>query len=877
MGGLRTARCIVSLVLAVLLVSSNLPRAEADEPCGLWEGSVADQRLGLTQIVMASGSDCYGAFVLRNETGVPILGGGYTLESRTSRAENALVAWLTLRDMTGDVLLVPSLPVEIHVLPLDISSRASITVEGMMTVKGLATDTAAFFLKTLLAFVPSKSCLVPEEQLAYAATRVSFIFVAAAERVLKADFIGARLELQQVTGAFLEHSASVFQEIGIDCAVNLSKEPIRRPIIITKLIFEYLAWIPVVFWHYFQYAGKPVYASLVYEPPYITPATATAIPTVALSPTPPDTLCYPNDLSGYVYRTGTTTGVPGAVVRLIDNRTGEVITSTKTEADGYWNVCCISCGPYCARTALDAWVQEVDPPDWTSHSAYVYCGDDPDQFCMPNIDDPNNVSIVGMDCFVPKEIIFYDDPKSTSTETSWPEAEKVAFVGADGNIWVMESDGSNKVRITSGDKIICSPSWSPDGNWIAYVVLGRGGRLGNFGGDVWIASTDGSKKVRLTGGVSSFCPISWLPDSSRIVFTYAPEGHEPGMYTVDTRRKGAPELYLPLEVKEREKIMRGAPVWSRDGRKVVYYDYENVVAAQGDCHSIRGLSVASLDGTSPRRLVSWSPYCFFPASVLVDHYAAWSPDGTEIAFVSDRTGNGDIYVMDASTGTILRQLTDDETADLDPAWSPDGTKIAFTAYRDGPAGLGTEVYIMNATDGSGQTNLTNNSALDSDPAWSPDGNWIAFVSTRGDGSQIYIMNVDDPTDVREFTAEPMGGALTPDWGVAPAVVELPAIVEELGIPGKHPDTLFHPSPSRLPPFYKESPKTQTHSSEKKGLHVPPVQYLDPPASGSDKYDHSDSDEHHALQNRLYVYPGPQDPSRSPFSCAQLLTTDWFGP
>ena len=98
------------------------------------------------------------------------------------------------------------------------------------------------------------------------------------------------------------------------------------------------------------------------------------------------------------------------------------------------------------------------------------------------------------------------------------------------------------------------------------------------------------------------------------------------------------------------------------------------------------------------------------------------PDG-RIAFASNRDGE-------------LRDLLDERRrhrpdpahqqrrrSTTDPAWSPDGTKIAFTTDRDG----NFEIYVMNA-DGTGQTRLTNNAAADDEPAWSPDGSKIAFTS-----------------------------------------------------------------------------------------------------------------------------------------------------
>ena len=79
---------------------------------------------------------------------------------------------------------------------------------------------------------------------------------------------------------------------------------------------------------------------------------------------------------------------------------------------------------------------------------------------------------------------------------------------------------------------------------------------------------------------------------------------------------------------------------------------------------------------------------------------AWSPDGRQIAFVSDRDGNWEIYVMNAD-GSSQTNLTNDLPDDTGPVWSPDGRQIAFVFCRDGSY----EIYVMNA-DGSGQTRLT---------------------------------------------------------------------------------------------------------------------------------------------------------------------------
>ena len=142
-----------------------------------------------------------------------------------------------------------------------------------------------------------------------------------------------------------------------------------------------------------------------------------------------------------------------------------------------------------------------------------------------------------------------------------------------------------------------------------------------------------------------------------------------------------------------------------------------------------------------------------------DRYPAWSPDGTIIAFASDRGGPGFMEVWRMSpTGSEIKRLTENVNSSYAPAWSPDSTQIVFLSDRR----VNTDLYIMDA-DGSGERTLLvrDIEAEERDPAWSPDGRWIAFSSNRAGAMELFLLRPDG-TDLRQLTAA--GGDMRyADW------------------------------------------------------------------------------------------------------------------
>jgi len=172
---------------------------------------------------------------------------------------------------------------------------------------------------------------------------------------------------------------------------------------------------------------------------------------------------------------------------------------------------------------------------------------------------------------------------------------------------------------------------------------------------------------------------SWSPDNQNIVF---PSQQESDRQWRVYRTRG---LAIDRVRRHGGDIFGRVPIWLADGR-IVYWE-----CPLNEC----GLYVMHEDGTGPIRLTT-SEHDTAPAA---------SPDGKRVAFMSNRDGNWEVYVVDThppagQVETGLRRLTRNQARDGIPVWSPDGRWIAFASDRDGA----WAVWVMRP-DGSGQHKL----------------------------------------------------------------------------------------------------------------------------------------------------------------------------
>ncbi len=209
-----------------------------------------------------------------------------------------------------------------------------------------------------------------------------------------------------------------------------------------------------------------------------------------------------------------------------------------------------------------------------------------------------------------------------------------------------------------------TPALSPDGPEVAYA---------NSDGYLQLIDLATRQVQRLPLPPGQYAAPVWSPDGNSLLYI---------AYDLSEKEENAEIRRYWVETGKTEPVViqRGvqdSPALSPLGDTLVYSATTTVTVPNLGTSLLRQLWLVSLvDGTARTLLPTKGE----------DTEPAWSPDGTEIVFSSDRAGQPDLWLIDAD-GAGLRQLTDTAHAEMHPTWSPDGERILYVAVREGRMGL----------------------------------------------------------------------------------------------------------------------------------------------------------------------------------------------
>jgi Tol biopolymer transport system component/imidazolonepropionase-like amidohydrolase len=309
-----------------------------------------------------------------------------------------------------------------------------------------------------------------------------------------------------------------------------------------------------------------------------------------------------------------------------------------------------------------------------------------------------------------------------------PNGREIAFVAsreAGRGIRAIDLAGSERMLVAS-EQTPGAPAWTPDGRTVAFSTF-AGGATRLFVGE---------REISATEDVFPFRP-QWTRASSLV---YTADGHIKERATLDA---GGSARVIPfragLSVTRASYIPRPRdfdaspqralgivrPSLSPDGERIVF-------AALGDVWTARR-------GEAPTRLTSDPP---------VDTDPAWSPDGKNIAYVSDRYGSFDVFVRNLADGSE-RRMTTAPTAEMSPTWSPDGAKLTVVSFSGLASG---RLSVVDLTTSAIRPVLETTGPLSA--GWSPDGRTI-YASVLRPYSSRFREGVDQ---VLAISVEPRGAS-----------------------------------------------------------------------------------------------------------------------
>jgi eukaryotic-like serine/threonine-protein kinase len=248
------------------------------------------------------------------------------------------------------------------------------------------------------------------------------------------------------------------------------------------------------------------------------------------------------------------------------------------------------------------------------------------------------------------------------------------------------------------------PRWSPDGRWIAFQK-GDGLRY-----DIFVLPIAGGEPRKLTNERNIIRGLAWLPDSSGIVYSSSGGStipYLPPMTLWEVKLNGDdPRQISPAEAWYEEPDVHSSGLLSAAMMRM-HFDLWRFPFDRGPAENVRRAT----------QITRQTGEVSTPTS---------SPDGHEIAFLSDSGGHSNLWVSSVQNGA-LRQITFEDEPAVSvgvPMWSPDGSSIAFVSSK-GRIGFDFGIWLINP-DGTNQRNIAKQGL---GVAWSADGQWIYYAES----------------------------------------------------------------------------------------------------------------------------------------------------
>jgi TolB protein len=254
--------------------------------------------------------------------------------------------------------------------------------------------------------------------------------------------------------------------------------------------------------------------------------------------------------------------------------------------------------------------------------------------------------------------------------------------------------------------------------------------------EIWSMDYDGENEHQITQLHTISLTPRWSPDASRIAFTcYAPHGGSVLTAQICVQSM----LTNKLISWPRFQGTNSSPAWSPDGSQIMF---------MSSMYGNPELFTTDASGARPKRLTYSNGANTSPS---------WNPKtGQQVAFVSDRGGIPQLYVMNVDGTSQTKVDLPDMGYVIDPAWSPNGQLLAFSWRR--PNG-NYDLYVMEIVTHQ-LVELTRDVGRNERPSWAPDGRHIVFESTRTGTRQIWSM-IADGTGARQLTKQ--GQNESPNW------------------------------------------------------------------------------------------------------------------